>query len=95
MARHMQVLNTIVDVGRVPVLTMAMSRSRKRLSMPKPKSARIEFTNRGDVAPFVFNEQSEYGTKSIPSDGRVGSIVGPFTASLHVDRCRLRCRPEL
>jgi len=45
----------------------------------------IEFTNRGDFAPFVFKELSEHCAKQMPQVMLgVGSIIDPYTASLYI-----------
>lgn len=84
---RLQVLNAMVETGLVPVFYNGdVEVSKKIVNACAEGGARcIEFTNRGDFAPFVFKELSEYVAKSIPKVMLgVGSIIDPYTASLYI-----------
>ncbi len=84
---RLEVLNTMIETGLVPVFYNGnLEVSKKIVHACAEGGARcIEFTNRGDFAPFVFKELSEYVAKSVPRVMLgVGSIVDPYTASLYI-----------
>ena len=84
---RLQVLNAMVDTGLVPVFYNGdLEVSKKIADALAAGGARcIEFTNRGDFAPFVFKDLSEYLAKSNPQIILgVGSIIDPYTASLYI-----------
>ena len=84
---RLQVLNAMVDTGLVPVFYNGdFDVSKKIADALAVGGARcIEFTNRGDFAPFVFKDLSEYLAKSNPQIILgVGSIIDPYTASLYI-----------
>jgi 2-dehydro-3-deoxyphosphogluconate aldolase/(4S)-4-hydroxy-2-oxoglutarate aldolase len=84
---RLQVLNAMVDTGLVPVFYNGdLEVSKKIADALAAGGARcIEFTNRGDFAPFVFKELSEYCAKAMPQVMLgVGSIIDPYTASLYI-----------
>ncbi len=84
---RLQVLNAMVETGLVPVFYNGdVEVSKKIVNACAEGGARcVEFTNRGDFAPFVFKELSEYVAKSVPKVMLgVGSIVDPYTASLYI-----------
>lgn len=84
---RLEVLNTIVDTGLVPVFYNGdLEVSKKIAEALAAGGARcIEFTNRGDFAPFVFKDLSAYLAKSNPKIILgVGSIIDPYTASLYI-----------
>ncbi len=84
---RLQVLNTMIETGLVPVFYNGDVEVSKRIvnACAEGGARCIEFTNRGDFAPFVFKELSEYVAKSVPKVMLgVGSIVDPYTASLYI-----------
>ncbi len=84
---RLEVLNTMVETGLVPVFYHGnVEVAKKIVSACAEGGARcIEFTNRGDFAPFVFKDLSEYVAKSVPNVMLgVGSIIDPYTASLYI-----------
>jgi 2-dehydro-3-deoxyphosphogluconate aldolase/(4S)-4-hydroxy-2-oxoglutarate aldolase len=84
---RLEVLNTMIETGLVPVFYHGeVAVAQKIVAACAEGGARcIEFTNRGDFAPFVFKELSEYVAKSIPQVMLgVGSIIDPYTASLFI-----------
>ncbi|HEY6042981.1 MAG TPA: bifunctional 4-hydroxy-2-oxoglutarate aldolase/2-dehydro-3-deoxy-phosphogluconate aldolase [Anaerolineae bacterium] len=89
MARHsrLSVLNAIVDTGLVPVFYHGEIESAKKIvgACAAGGARCIEFTNRGDFAPFVFKELAEYFARANPQVMLgVGSIVDAPTASLYL-----------
>lgn len=89
MARFMrlQVLNTIVDTGLVPVFYHADVECAKKIAeaVEAGGARAVEFTNRGDFAPWVFKELSEYLAKTHPNIILgVGSVVDAPTAALYI-----------
>jgi 2-dehydro-3-deoxyphosphogluconate aldolase / (4S)-4-hydroxy-2-oxoglutarate aldolase len=84
---RLEVLNAMVETGLVPVFYNGdVEIAKKIVEACAAGGARcIEFTNRGDFAPFVFKELSEYCAKAYPKVMLgVGSIVDPYTASLYI-----------
>jgi 2-dehydro-3-deoxyphosphogluconate aldolase/(4S)-4-hydroxy-2-oxoglutarate aldolase len=84
---RLQVLNTMVETGLVPVFYNGdLEVAKKIVAACVAGGARcIEFTNRGDFAPFVFKDLAEYCAKANPTVMLgVGSIVDPYTASLFI-----------
>lgn len=89
MARFMrlEVLNTIVDTGLVPVFYHHdVEVAKKVAEAVAAGGARVlEFTNRGDFAPLVFTELSQYLAKANPQIILgVGSVVDAPTAALYI-----------
>jgi 2-dehydro-3-deoxyphosphogluconate aldolase / (4S)-4-hydroxy-2-oxoglutarate aldolase len=89
MARYsrLEVLNTIVETGLVPVFYHSdVEVAKKVADAVAAGGARVlEFTNRGDFAPFVFKELAEYLVKSNSKlILGVGSIVDAPTAALYL-----------
>jgi 2-dehydro-3-deoxyphosphogluconate aldolase/(4S)-4-hydroxy-2-oxoglutarate aldolase len=89
MARFMrlEVLNTIVDTGLVPVFYHHDVEVAKKVAEAiAAGGARVlEFTNRGDFAPLVFTELSQYLAKANPQIILgVGSVVDAPTAALYI-----------
>jgi 2-dehydro-3-deoxyphosphogluconate aldolase/(4S)-4-hydroxy-2-oxoglutarate aldolase len=84
---RLEVLHTIVETGLVPVFYHPDLEVGKRVAEAVwAGGARvIEFTNRGDFAPFVFKELAHYLVKS---DFKlilgVGSIVDAPTAAMYI-----------
>lgn len=84
---RLQVLNTMVETGLVPVFYNGDVEVSKKIvdALAAGGACCIEFTNRGDFAPFVFKELSEYCAKTMPQVMLgAGSIVDPYTASLYI-----------
>ncbi len=84
---RLQVLNTIVETGLVPVFYNGEVEVCKKIveALAAGGARTAEFTNRGDFAPWVFRELSEYLAKSNPEMILgVGSIVDAPTASLYI-----------
>lgn len=89
MARFMrlEVLNTIVDTGLVPVFYHHdVEVAKKVAEAVAAGGARVlEFTNRSDFAPLVFTELSQYLAKANPQIILgVGSVVDAPTAALYI-----------
>lgn len=84
---RLQVLNTIVETGLVPVFYNGDVEVAKKIaqSVAEGGARTIEFTNRGDFAPWVFKELSEWVLKSLPNVILgVGSVVDAPTAALYI-----------
>ena len=84
---RLEVLNTMVETGLVPVFYNGDLETSKKIAVALAEGGArcIEFTNRGDFAPFVFKDLSEYLVKASPKTILgVGSIVDPYTASLYI-----------
>ena len=84
---RLQVLNAIVDTGLIPVFYHDDVEVVKKVAeaCAAGGSRVVEFTNRGDFAPWVFTELSRYLAKSNPSlILGVGSIVDAPTAALYI-----------
>lgn len=84
---RLEVLNAIVDIGLVPVFYHPdLETAKKIVEACAAGGARvIEFTNRGDFAPWVFKDLSEYIAKSNPNIILgVGSVVDAPTAALYI-----------
>jgi 2-dehydro-3-deoxyphosphogluconate aldolase / (4S)-4-hydroxy-2-oxoglutarate aldolase len=84
---RLQVLNTIVDTGLVPVFYHADLEVVKKIAeaVAAGGARTLEFTNRGDFAPWVFRDLSAYLAKAHPEIILgVGSIVDAPTAALYI-----------
>jgi len=84
---RLDVLNTIVETGLIPVFYHPDVEVAKKIAAAcAAGGARVaEFTNRGDFAPQVFSELSQYLAKSGPKLVLgVGSVVDAPTAALYV-----------
>ena len=84
---RLEVLNAMVETGLVPVFYHSdVEVAKKVIEACAAGGARcIEFTNRGDFAPFVFKEVSEYLAKANPKVILgVGSVVDAPTAALYI-----------
>jgi 2-dehydro-3-deoxyphosphogluconate aldolase/(4S)-4-hydroxy-2-oxoglutarate aldolase len=84
---RLDVLNTMIDTGMVPLFFKEdLEVAKKILSACAQGGARvIEFTNRGDMAPFVFAELVQYTTKELPHvQLGAGTIVDPHTAAHYI-----------
>lgn len=84
---RLEVLNTIVQTGLVPVFYHPQIEVAKKIAeaLAAGGAQTIEFTNRGDFAPWVFKELSEYLAKTNPKIILgVGSVVDAPTAALYI-----------
>jgi 2-dehydro-3-deoxyphosphogluconate aldolase/(4S)-4-hydroxy-2-oxoglutarate aldolase len=84
---RLQVLNTIVDTGLVPVFYHPDVEVTKNIAVAcAAGGARVvEFTNRGDFAPEVFRALSRFLAQEHPSIILgVGSVVDAPTAALYI-----------
>src|SRR5512137_2184830 len=84
---RLEVLNAIVDTGLIPVFYHDDVEVVKKVAeaCAAGGSRVVEFTNRGDFAPWVFTELSRYLAKANPSlILGVGSIVDAPTAALYI-----------
>jgi 2-dehydro-3-deoxyphosphogluconate aldolase/(4S)-4-hydroxy-2-oxoglutarate aldolase len=84
---RLEVLNTIVDTGLVPVFYQHdVAVAKKIAEAVAAGGARLlEFTNRGDFAPIVFTDLSQYLANKNPKIILgVGSIVDAPTAALYI-----------
>ncbi len=84
---RMQVLNTILDGGLVPVFYHADVQVAIKVAEACVAGGLrvVEFTNRGDMAPEVFKELSRYLAKEHPDIILgVGSVVDAPTAALYI-----------
>ena len=84
---RLETLNAMVDTGLVPVFYHGeVEIAKKIVAACAAGGARcIEFTNRGDFAPFVFKELAEHVAKNNPGVILgVGSIVDAPTAALYI-----------
>jgi 2-dehydro-3-deoxyphosphogluconate aldolase/(4S)-4-hydroxy-2-oxoglutarate aldolase len=85
--RRLQVLNTIVDVGLVPVFYQPDVEVSKHVAAACASGGArvVEFTNRGDFAPEVFKALSLYLAQEHPDVILgVGSVVDAPTAALYI-----------
>ena len=66
---RLQVLNAIVETGLVPVFYSPDVKVAMKVAKAVSEGGchLLEFTNRGDFAPWVFKELSEYLAKSLPN----------------------------
>ena len=84
---RLKVLNTIVDTGLVPVFYHADVEVAKNVAVAcAAGGARVvEFTNRGDFAPDVFRELSQFLAREHPGIILgVGSVEDAPTAALYI-----------
>jgi len=84
---RMRVLNAILDSGLVPVFYHPNVEVAKKVAEAcTAGGARVvEFTNRGDFAPEVFKELSQYLAQELPDVILgVGSVVDAPTAALYI-----------
>jgi len=83
---RLEVLNTIVDTGLVPVFYNADLEVTKNVAKACAAggSRVFEFTNRGDFAPEVFKGLSQFLAKEVPNVILgVGSVIDEPTAALY------------
>jgi 2-dehydro-3-deoxyphosphogluconate aldolase/(4S)-4-hydroxy-2-oxoglutarate aldolase len=84
---RLTVLNTIIETGLIPVFYHPdVEVAKKIVAACVAGGARVaEFTNRGDFAPQVFNELSQYFAKADPKVILgVGSIVDAPTTAQYI-----------
>ena len=85
--KRLQVLNTIVETGLVPVFYHPDVDVAKNIAVACASGGArvVEFTNRGDFAPEVFKELSLYLAQEHPDVILgVGSVVDAPTAALYI-----------
>ena len=84
---RLEVLNTIIDTGLVPVFYNSDVEVTKNVARAISAGGcrLLEFTNRGDFAPEVFKELSRYCQRELPSMILgVGSVLDAPTAALYI-----------
>lgn len=84
---RLEVLNAMVDTGLIPVFYHKDAEIAKKIvaACAAGGARTIEFTNRGDFAPWVFRELSEHVAKTNPSVILgAGSIVDAPTTALYI-----------
>jgi 2-dehydro-3-deoxyphosphogluconate aldolase/(4S)-4-hydroxy-2-oxoglutarate aldolase len=84
---RLEVLNTIVDTGLVPVFYHAnVEVAKQAMQACAAGGARVfEFTNRGDFAPEVFKELSRYvNQEGLEIILGVGSVIDEPTAAMYI-----------
>ena len=84
---RLDVLNTMVGTGLVPVFYDGEIEVAKRIvdACAAGGVRCIEFTNRGDFAPFVFKELAAYAAKAKPQVVLgAGSVLDAPTAALYI-----------
>jgi len=85
---RLKVLNTIVEIGLVPVFYNPNLDTAKKIVMAcAGGGARVvEFTNRGDHAVEIFTELEKYCRKELPDlILGVGSVIDPYTAAMYIN----------
>lgn len=85
---RLQVLNTIVEQGVVPVFYNPDLEVTKQVvhACAKGGSRVFEFTNRGDHAFEVFTELEKYCARELPDMILgVGSVIDPGSASIYIN----------
>jgi 2-dehydro-3-deoxyphosphogluconate aldolase/(4S)-4-hydroxy-2-oxoglutarate aldolase len=83
----MNVLNTLVEVGLVPVFYHDDLETAKKVAQAVADGGAraLEFTNRGDFAHRVFSELNAWCAKEIPDlILGAGSVLDPGTASFYI-----------
>ena len=84
---RLEVYNTIIDVGLVPVFYHAdIEVAKKVVDACRDGGATVvEFTNRGDFAPEVFKQLSQHLSQTAPEVILgVGSVIDEPTAALYI-----------
>jgi 2-dehydro-3-deoxyphosphogluconate aldolase/(4S)-4-hydroxy-2-oxoglutarate aldolase len=84
---RLKVLNTIVDTGLVPVFYNADVKVAKKVvkACADGGAKVVEFTNRGDFAPEVFKQLSQYVSQEAPEIILgVGSVIDAPTAAMYI-----------
>ena len=84
---RLEVYNTIIDAGLVPVFYHAdIEVAKKVVDACRDGGATVvEFTNRGDFAPEVFKQLSQHLSQTAPEVILgVGSVIDEPTAALYI-----------
>lgn len=84
---RLEVLNTIVETGLVPIFYNASPEITGNVARACAVGGcrLLEFTNRGDLAPEVFKELSRYCSEELPEMILgVGTVLDEATAALYV-----------
>jgi 2-dehydro-3-deoxyphosphogluconate aldolase/(4S)-4-hydroxy-2-oxoglutarate aldolase len=84
---RLEVLNTIINTGLVPIFYNSDLAVAKKIAWAISTGGcqLLEFTNRGDFAPDVFKELSQYCQRELPNlILGVGSVLEAPTAALYV-----------
>jgi 2-dehydro-3-deoxyphosphogluconate aldolase/(4S)-4-hydroxy-2-oxoglutarate aldolase len=84
---RLEVYNTMINVGLVPVFYDANVEVATKVveACSAGGASVVEFTNRGDFAPEVFKELSQYFRKTSPQIILgVGSVIDEPTAALYI-----------
>jgi 2-dehydro-3-deoxyphosphogluconate aldolase/(4S)-4-hydroxy-2-oxoglutarate aldolase len=84
---RLEVLNTIIDTGLVPVFYNADVEVAKQVvkACADGGAKVVEFTNRGDFAPEVFKQLSRFVSREAPGIILgVGSVIDAPTAALYI-----------
>ena len=84
---RLDVLNTILKIGLVPVFYHRNTETAKQVIMACAKGGAsvVEFTNRGDNAYRVFSDLVEYISVEMPElILGIGSVIDPGTAALYL-----------
>jgi len=84
---RLEVYNTMLNTGLVPVFYNADVEVAKKVvqACSAGGASVVEFTNRGDFAPEVFKELSQYFSKASPEIILgVGSVIDEPTAALYI-----------
>ena len=85
--KRLEVYNTVIDIGLVPVFynpDITIAKNVVKACTGGGASV-VEFTNRGDFAPEVFKELSQYLSKEAPDVILgVGSVIDEPTAALYI-----------
>ena len=85
--KRLEVYNTIIDTGLVPVFYHGDIEVAKKVATACTDGGAtvVEFTNRGDFAPEVFKELSQHlSTQSPEVILGVGSVIDEPTAALYI-----------
>lgn len=86
--RRMKVLNSILDIGVVPIFYNPDVETAKRVvaACAEGGASVLEFTNRGDRAIHVFHQLIEFLDKEAPNAILgVGSVIDPATAAMYIN----------
>jgi len=84
---RLEVYNTMINTGLVPVFYNADVEVAKKVveACSAGGASVVEFTNRGDFAPEVFKQLSQYFSKTSPEIILgVGSVIDEPTAALYI-----------
>jgi 2-dehydro-3-deoxyphosphogluconate aldolase/(4S)-4-hydroxy-2-oxoglutarate aldolase len=85
--KRLEVLNTVIDTGLVPIFYNPDAEVAKNVAVACGAGGAkvMEFTNRGDFAPEVFKELSQYLSREHPEIILgVGTVVDEPTAALYI-----------